>query len=139
MKSIFPRINLAGDGVFSLLGAEVGGEQVAGGIGAGVLDEADEIDGGAALFVELGDFFLELGGGVFELERDLLRVRFRISTFSFISRRTGLGFLANGFAFFAASAHEFLVELEVHLHAEGMLERAAARARRGLAVSRPRF
>ena len=60
----------AGDGVFFLLGAEVGGEQVAGVIGAGVLGEVDEIDGRAALFVELGDFFLELGGGVFELERD---------------------------------------------------------------------
>jgi len=30
----------------------------------------DQIDGRAALFVELGDFFLELGGGVFEFERD---------------------------------------------------------------------
>ena len=59
-----------GDGVFFLLGAEVGGEQVAGGVGAGVLGEVDEIDGRAALFVEFGDFFLELGGGVFELERD---------------------------------------------------------------------
>jgi hypothetical protein len=58
------------DGVFFLLGAEVGGEQVAGGVGAGVLGEVDEIDGRAALFVELGDFFLELGGGVFEFERD---------------------------------------------------------------------
>ena len=56
--------------MFFLLGAEVGGEQVAGGVGAGVLGEVDEIDGSAALFVDLGDFFLELGGGVFELERD---------------------------------------------------------------------
>ena len=56
--------------MFFLLGAEVGGEQVAGGVGAGVLGEMDQIDGRAALFVELGDFFLELGGGVFELERD---------------------------------------------------------------------
>ena len=30
-----------GDGVFFLLGAEVGGEQVAGGVGAGVLGEVD--------------------------------------------------------------------------------------------------
>ena len=60
----------AGDGVFFLLGAEVGGEQVAGGVGAGVLGEVDQIDGRAALFVEFGDFFLELGGGVFEFERD---------------------------------------------------------------------
>ena len=37
---------------------------------AGVLGEVDEVNGGAALFVEFGDFFLELGGGVFELERD---------------------------------------------------------------------
>ena len=29
----------------------------------------DQIDGRAALFVEFGDFFLELGGGVFEFER----------------------------------------------------------------------
>ena len=50
----------AGDGVFFLLGAEVGGEQVAGGVGAGVLGEVDEIDGRAAGFVEFGDFFLEL-------------------------------------------------------------------------------
>ena len=56
----------AGDGVFFLFG----GEQIAGGIGAGVLGEVDEIDGRAALFVEFGDFFLELGGGVFELERN---------------------------------------------------------------------
>ena len=34
----------AGDGGFFLLGAEVGGEQVAGGVGAGVLGEVDEID-----------------------------------------------------------------------------------------------
>ena len=60
----------AANGVFFLLGAEVGGEQVAGGVGAGILGEVDEINGRAALFVELGDFFLELGGGVFELERD---------------------------------------------------------------------
>jgi hypothetical protein len=52
--------------VFLLLGAEVGGEQVAGGVGAGVLGEVDQIDGRAALFVEFGDFFLELGGGVFK-------------------------------------------------------------------------
>ena len=63
-------VERAGDGVFFLLGAEVGGEQVAGGVGAGVLGEVDEIDGRAALFVELGDFFLELGGGVFEFERN---------------------------------------------------------------------
>ena len=56
--------------MFFLLGAEVGGEQVAGGVGAGVLGEVDEVNGRAALFVELGDFFLKLGGGVFELERD---------------------------------------------------------------------
>ena len=30
----------------------------------------DEVNGRAALFVEFGDFFLELGGGVFEFERD---------------------------------------------------------------------
>ena len=30
----------------------------------------DEIDGRAALFVELGDFFLKLGSGVFEFEWD---------------------------------------------------------------------
>ena len=59
-----------GAGALFLLGAEVGGEQVAGGVGAGVLGEVDEIDGRAALFVEFGDFFLELGGGVFEFERD---------------------------------------------------------------------
>ena len=61
--------------MFFLLGAEVGGKQVAGGVGAGVLGEVDEINGRAALFVELGDFFLELGGGVFELERDRALVR----------------------------------------------------------------
>ena len=60
----------AGDGVFFLLGAEVGGEQVAGGVGAGVLGEVDQIDRRAALFVEFGDFFLKLGGRVFELKRD---------------------------------------------------------------------
>ncbi len=139
MKSIFWRDQHGGRWRFFLLGAEVGGELVAGGVGAGVLGEVHEIDGRATLFVELGDFFLELGGGVFELERDMFRVRLRISPFSFISRRTGLDFLANGFAFFAASAHEFLVELEVHLHAEGMLERVVARARKDSAVSRPRF
>jgi len=64
----------AGDGGFFLLGAEVGGKQIAGGVGAGVLGEVDEIDGRAALFVELGDFFLELGGGVFEFERDVTLV-----------------------------------------------------------------
>ncbi len=63
-------VESAGDGVFFLLGTEVGGEQVAGGVGAGVLGEVDEINGRAALFVEFGDFFLELGGGVFEFERD---------------------------------------------------------------------
>ena len=56
--------------MFFVLRAEVGGEQVAGSVGAGVLSEVDQIEGRAALFVELGDFFLELGGGVFELERD---------------------------------------------------------------------
>jgi len=61
----------AGDGGFFLLGAAVGGEQVAGGVGAGVLGEVDEVNGRAALFVEFGDFFLELGGGVFEFERDV--------------------------------------------------------------------
>ena len=61
---------MAGDGVIFLLGAEVGGEQVAGCVGAGVLGEVDEIDGRAALFVEFGDFVLELGGGVIEFERD---------------------------------------------------------------------
>ena len=55
--------------MFFLLGAEVGGEQVAGGVSAGVLGEVDEIDGRAALFIELRDFFLELGRGVFELKR----------------------------------------------------------------------
>jgi hypothetical protein len=60
----------AGDGGFFLLGAEVSGEQVAGGVGAGVLGEVDEVNGRAALFVEFGDFFLELGGGVFEFERE---------------------------------------------------------------------
>jgi len=60
----------AGDGGFFLLGAAVGGKQVAGGVGAGVLGEVDEVNGRATLFVELGDFFLELGGGVFEFERD---------------------------------------------------------------------
>ncbi len=53
-----------------LLGADVSGEQVAGGVGAGVLGEVDEINGRVALLVEFGDFFPELGGGVFELERD---------------------------------------------------------------------
>ena len=51
-------------------GAEIGVVEGAGGVGAGVLGEVDEIDGRAALFVELGNFFLELGGGVFEFERD---------------------------------------------------------------------
>ena len=32
---------------------------------------------------------------------------------------------AEGFAFFAVSAHEFVVELEVHLHAWGHAEEAA--------------
>ena len=59
------------EGVFFLLGAAVGVEQVAGGVGAGVLGEVDEVNGRATLFVELGDFFLELGGGVFEFERDV--------------------------------------------------------------------
>jgi len=40
-----------GDGVFFLLGAAVGGEQVAGGVGAGVLGEVDEVNGRATLFV----------------------------------------------------------------------------------------
>jgi hypothetical protein len=31
-----------------------------------------------------------------------------------ISRRSGLHFRADGFAFFAVYAHEFVVELEVH-------------------------
>ena len=70
MKPIFQGTDPLGDGVFFLLGAEVGGEQVAGGAGAGVLGEVDQIDGRAPLFVEFGDFFLELGGGVFEFERD---------------------------------------------------------------------
>jgi hypothetical protein len=48
--------------VFFLLGAEVGGEQVAGGVGAGVLGEVDEANGRAALFVEFGDFFLVVVG-----------------------------------------------------------------------------
>ena len=61
---------MPGDGLFFLLGAEVGGEQVACGVDAGVLGEVDQINGRAALFVEFGDFFLELGGGVFEFERD---------------------------------------------------------------------
>ena len=47
-----------------------GGINFAGGVGAGVLGEVDEVNGRAALFVELGDFFLTLGGGVFEFERD---------------------------------------------------------------------
>ena len=50
MKSIFQGTDHLGDGVFFLLGAEVGGEQVAGGVGAGVMGEVDEIDGRAALF-----------------------------------------------------------------------------------------
>ena len=75
-NSLFESIEFAaGDGVFFLLGAEVGGKQVAGGVGAGVLGEMDEIDGRAALFVEFGDFFLELGGGVLELVRDRALVR----------------------------------------------------------------
>jgi len=41
----------AGDGGFFLLRAEVGGKQIAGGVGAGVLGEVDQIDGRAALFV----------------------------------------------------------------------------------------
>jgi hypothetical protein len=45
----------AGDGGFFLLVAEVRGEQVAGGVGAGVLGEVDQIDGRATLFVEVGD------------------------------------------------------------------------------------
>ena len=55
--------------------AEVGVVEGAGGVGAGVLGEVDQIDRRVALFVELGDFFLELGDGVFELERDRALVR----------------------------------------------------------------
>jgi hypothetical protein len=58
MKSIFQGTNHLGDGVLFLLGAEVGREQVAGGVGAGVLGEVDQIDGRAALFVDLGDEIL---------------------------------------------------------------------------------
>ena len=50
-------------------GAEIGVVEGAGDGGAGVLGEVDEVNRGAALFVELGDFFLELSGGIFELER----------------------------------------------------------------------
>jgi hypothetical protein len=39
------------------------GINLAVGVGAGVLGEMDEIDRRAALLDELGDFFLELGGG----------------------------------------------------------------------------
>jgi hypothetical protein len=39
-----------------------------------------------------------------------------------ISRRAGLHFLADGFAFFAVGAHEFVVKLEVHPHAGGDAE-----------------
>ena len=42
-----------------------------------------------------------------------------------ISRRAGLYFLADGFAFFAVGAHAFVVELEVHPHAGGDAEEAA--------------
>ena len=42
-----------------------------------------------------------------------------------ISRRAGLDFLADGFAFFAVGAHEFVVELEVHPHAGGDAEEGA--------------
>ncbi len=40
-----------------------------------------------------------------------------------ISRRAGLHFLADGFAFFAVGAHEFVVELEVHPLAGGVAEK----------------
>jgi hypothetical protein len=122
--------------VFFLLGAEVGGEQVAGGAGAGVLGEVDEINGRAALVVEIGDFFLELGGGVFEFERDRalvgldvfwVSVSVQVSPFNIpgISRCAGLHFLADGLAFFAVGAHEFVVELEVHPHAGGDAKQGA--------------
>ena len=39
----------AGDGGFFLLGAEVGGEQVAGGVSAGFLGEVDEVNGRSGL------------------------------------------------------------------------------------------
>ena len=60
----------AGDRGLFLLGAEVGRKQVAGGVGAGVLGEVNEVNRRAARLVELGDFFLKLGGGVFELQRN---------------------------------------------------------------------
>lgn len=44
--------------------------------------------------------------------------------FSF-SRPEGLHFLADGFAFFAIGAHEFVVELEIHSHAGGDAEEGA--------------
>ena len=46
---------------------------------------------------------------------------------SSISRRAGLHFLADGFAFFAVGAHEFVVELEVHPHAGGDAKKALRR------------
>jgi hypothetical protein len=42
-----------------------------------------------------------------------------------ISRRAGLYFRADGFAFFAVGTHEFVVELKIHLHAGGNAEEAA--------------
>ena len=48
-----------------------------------------------------------------------------ISAVSCTSRRAGLHFLADGFAFFTVGAHEFVVELEVHPHAGGDAEEAA--------------
>ncbi len=42
-----------------------------------------------------------------------------------ISRRAGLHFRADGFAFFAVGAHEFVVELEVHPDAGGDAEEGA--------------
>lgn len=51
-------------------GAEFSVVEVAGGVGVGVLSGVDKVNGRAHLFVEFGDFFLELGGGVFEFERD---------------------------------------------------------------------
>ena len=42
-----------------------------------------------------------------------------------ISRRAGLYFRADGFAFFAVGTHEFVVELEIHPHAGGDAEEGA--------------
>jgi hypothetical protein len=58
----------AGDGDFSSLVLKLG-EEVASFQGS-VFRAVDEVNGRAALFVEFGDSFLELGGGVFELVRD---------------------------------------------------------------------